>query len=176
MSVQLRLATVNDVASLAELGRTTFIETFGHQYTAQDLNAFLEKVFAIDSVRSDMEIPGMTICVAVDDSSQFIGYCKIGPIKVPVVPQHLPAWELRQLYMRKSHQSRGVGSQLIQWALNEFEQRQAASIYISVWSENTGARKLYERFGFEVVGSYQFMVGDHADDELIMARFPINHN
>lgn len=171
MSVSLRLATIHDAHDLAELGRTTFIETFGHQYTPEDLNAFLERVFSVDSVRSDMEIPGMAICVAMDDSSKFIGYCKIGPVKVPVVPKVLPAWELRQLYLLKTHQSQGIGSKLIRWAMDEFEQRAAASVYISVWSENTGARKLYERFGFQVVGNYQFMVGEHADHEFIMARF-----
>ena len=30
------------------------------------------------------------------------------------------------------------------------------------------ARRFYERYGFEEVGKYVFMVGNHADDDRIM--------
>ena len=50
------------------------------------------------------------------------------------------------------------------------------TLWIGVWSENYGAQRLYARHGFEIVGEYSFMVGDHADRELITrrpARLPV---
>ena len=34
--------------------------------------------------------------------------------------------------------------------------------------DNHRARRFYERYGFEAVGRYDFMVGTHADEDLIM--------
>jgi ribosomal protein S18 acetylase RimI-like enzyme len=39
-----------------------------------------------------------------------------------------------------------------------------------VWSENTRALRFYAEYGFTKLGQYQFMVGDHADQEWIMRR------
>ena len=43
MNTSIRRATPADAASLAALGTFTFIETFGHLYTPEDLQAFLEE-------------------------------------------------------------------------------------------------------------------------------------
>jgi ribosomal protein S18 acetylase RimI-like enzyme len=43
-------------------------------------------------------------------------------------------------------------------------------LYVGVYSENFRAQELYRRYGFEKVGEYHFMVGDHADLEWIMRR------
>ena len=41
MTTIIRRAVPTDTATLAELGTTTFIETFGHLYPPEDLQAFL---------------------------------------------------------------------------------------------------------------------------------------
>ena len=43
-------------------------------------------------------------------------------------------------------------------------------LYVGVYSENFRAQELYRRYGFEKVGEYRFMVGNHADLEWIMRR------
>ena len=35
-------------------------------------------------------------------------------------------------------------------------------------SANHRARRFYERYGFEEIGVYTFMVGDHADEDHLM--------
>jgi len=42
--------------------------------------------------------------------------------------------------------------------------------YLSVFSENLGAQRLYSRYGFEIFHEYHFMVGNHADEEFLMRR------
>ena len=46
--------------------------------------------------------------------------------------------------------------------------RGAKKIYLSVFIDNRRARRFYERHGFEAVGSFAFMVGTHADEDVIM--------
>jgi RimJ/RimL family protein N-acetyltransferase len=39
-----------------------------------------------------------------------------------------------------------------------------------VYTDNPRARRVYERFGFELVGPYAFMVGNQADEDIIMRK------
>jgi len=56
------------------------------------------------------------------------------------------------------------------WALDEARRRGAKELYLTVYVDNHRARRLYERYGFAVVGRYDFMVGGHADEDLIMRK------
>ena len=37
-----------------------------------------------------------------------------------------------------------------------------------MYVDNHRARRFYERYGFEAVGRYTFMVGNHADEDHLM--------
>jgi ribosomal protein S18 acetylase RimI-like enzyme len=56
----------------------------------------------------------------------------------------------------------------MEWVLAEARRRGAAEMYLSVFTDNPRARRFYERYGFDYVGRYAFMVGTHADEDLIM--------
>jgi RimJ/RimL family protein N-acetyltransferase len=44
----------------------------------------------------------------------------------------------------------------------------ADNLYLSVFTENHRARRFYEKYGFEPEGTYAFMVGTHADEDVVM--------
>ena len=41
-------------------------------------------------------------------------------------------------------------------------------LYLSVFTDNHRARRFYSRYGFIEEGPYQFMVGNHADEDIVM--------
>src|SRR5262245_48941332 len=45
----LRRATPRDAAALSDIGAATFVETFGHLYPPEDLNAFLAKTYSLEA-------------------------------------------------------------------------------------------------------------------------------
>ena len=66
-----------------------------------------------------------------------------------------------------------AGSALLAPALRWLEREGPRPVWLGVGSGNPGAQRLYERHGFSRVGEYAFMVGSHADHELIYRRPPL---
>ena len=99
-----------------------------------------------------------------------IGYVTACPAHLPH-PDVAPGdGEIQRLYILRGYQGGGRGTLLLRTALEWLEREGPRTLWIGVWSENYGAQRFYARHGFEIVGEYSFMVGDHADREFITCR------
>jgi ribosomal protein S18 acetylase RimI-like enzyme len=54
------------------------------------------------------------------------------------------------------------------WALETAGAMGAGEMFLTVYTDNHRARRFYERHGFEYIGPYTYMVGNHADEDIIM--------
>lgn len=154
-----------DAARLAELSTRAFTETFGHLYRPDDLAAFLEKL-SEPRWAAELSDPGFRVRIAEADGVA-AGFAKIGPPSLPIAPRG-PAAELRQLYVLRPWQGAGVAPVLMEWAIAVAREIGAADLYLSVFVDNPRARRFYERYGFERIGTYAFMVGAHEDEDDLM--------
>lgn len=162
-----RDARENDAADLAEIGRDTFVETFGDLYPPTDLKQFLDANFTAEAMRADLRDPQVEVRVCYA-GRRMIAYCKIGPCKLPTEHVPAPALELHRVYVSQARQGVGVGRILLTWAIDRAQQRAAKSLFLGVWQGNERAIALYKSRGFDIVGTYKFVVGDTRDDEYIM--------
>jgi ribosomal protein S18 acetylase RimI-like enzyme len=62
----------------------------------------------------------------------------------------------------------GIAKVLIEWVIDRARDRRADHLYLSVFTDNHRARRFYEKYGFEPEGTYAFMVGTHADEDIVM--------
>ena len=99
-----------------------------------------------------------------------IGYVTACPAHLPHPDVAPDDGEIQRLYILQGHQGGGRGTALLTTALDWLERDGPRTLWIGVWSENYQAQRFYARHGFEIVGDYSFMVGDHADYELITRR------
>ena len=165
MTVTYRDASKDDAAALKALFAESFVATFGHIYRPADLDAFL----AANSKakwRTNLSDPEVAIRVAETDG-QLAGFVELAPKQLPHETS-APALELRRLYLRREAHGTGIAHALMSWALDEAARRGAQELVLSVFVDNHRARRFYERYGFETVGRYDFMVGTHADEDLIL--------
>jgi GNAT superfamily N-acetyltransferase len=160
-----RNAVPDDAETLSRLGAETFTETFGHLYTPENLAAFLEN-HRPERWRAELADPAFRVRLAEEDGSA-AAYAKLGPPSLPFEVRR-PCIELRQFYVLGPWQGRGIAAELMRWALGEARTAGAEEMYLSVFVDNHRARRFYARYGFEMIGTYHFMVGSHADDDLIM--------
>ena len=165
--VTYRRAIPEDAETLSAIGAETFVETFGHHYPPAHLKTFLESAYPLSGSQADLANPGVEILFA-ERGGRVVGYCKIGPCRLPVDTGGEPCIELHRIYLRAEAQGLGVGRALLDWTLARARARGAANVFLGVWSENPRALAVYRARGFEAVGGYQFAVGETLDDEIIM--------
>lgn len=163
--ISYRNATPADAALLSDLGKRTFVETFGHLYSPEDLEIFLEN-HSVLAWQNELADSTIEIHLAFDGDIP-AGYAKIGPPSLPFEPVGRPA-ELRQIYVLKPWQGAGIAAHFMDWVIARAHARGADSLYLSVFTDNHRARRFYEGYGFEFVQPYAFMVGTHADEDLIL--------
>lgn len=165
MTIAYRDAGPCDWSLVDRLFRTGFCETFAHLYSTEDLDAFLNK-FTEEAWRGELADARYAFRIA-EDAGDPVGYVKLGPSELPVEAEE-PSIELRQLYILKPWHGRGIADELMRWALAMARERGVGEMYLTVYTDNHRARRFYERYAFSYVGPYRFMVGQHADEDIIM--------
>ncbi len=172
--MQIRPLNSTDVdtyaAPLSELGAATFTDSFGHLYTPEDLAAFVAKNHSETAHRRIIQSSDYKTWVAVDNNRLF-GYLTLCPNDLPCDPPQENAIELGRLYIRQRQQGLGLGQTLLDSAIDYAREAGYQAMVLSVWAENFGGHRFYQRNGFEKIGEYQFPVGNHLDDEWIMRRY-----
>ena len=171
MTTKIRRATPDDATNLAELGRVTFIDAFGHLYTPEDLQAFIEESHSVAAYARALANPDYALWLAERDGVA-VGYAQAGPCGLPHADARPGDGELKRLYLLRSAQNGGVGLALLHVALEWLEREGPRTLWISVWSENYGAQRFYGRHGFEHAGEYEFIVGEQRDREFMYRRKP----
>ncbi len=166
----IRRAGPADVALLADLGTRTFIETFGHLYRPEDLQAFLEQSHSEAAYARTLGDPRYALWIAERGDGRAIGYAQAGPCGLPHPDARPEHGELKRLYVLADEQNGGTGGRLFAEALRWLERDGARTLWISVWSENHGAQRFYARHGFEFAGEYAFVVGAQRDREFMLRR------
>ena len=160
-----RDGALDDAELMSRLGARSFAETFGHLYSPGNLTVFLQN-HRPENWAEELGDPAYAVRIAQDEDMP-VGYAKLGPPSLPFEVTG-PTAELRQLYVLKPWHGMGLGAVLMDWAIDEARRRGAAQLFLSVFVDNQRARRFYARYGFEQVGTYDFMVGTHADLDLVM--------
>lgn len=162
-----RTAGVEDSALVADLFERSFVETFGHLYASEDLAAFVRGITP-RSFAEEIADPKFAIRIAEVDG-QPVGFAKLGP---PSLPVETPPGtiELRQIYVLGPWQGTGIAQQLYDWAECEALERGATHVQLTVYVDNHRARRFYDRRDFVECGRYDFPVGNHVDEDIIMRK------
>ena len=166
----LRAPVLEDAPALARFGRDSFVAKFGYLYSPENLSRFLDETHSAANVAREIADPGMAIRV-VEENGALIGMCKL--LLDSSLKEHgtaLCPLEIKQLYTAPTRTGQGIGAALMDWAMEFARTHGADEVQLSVWSENFGAQRFYQRYGFQKIADIDFWVGDHRDEEFLFAR------
>lgn len=162
-----RDASASDLAAIDAVFRRSFCDTFAHLYRPEDLAEFLGQ-FTPEAWAEEYHDPRYRFRLA-EIAGEVVGFVKLGPSALPIETNRR-AIELRQIYVLGDHHGSGIASALTDWAIEQARSLRFEELYLTVYTDNHRARRFYERYGFAAVGRYDFMVGSHADEDIIMRK------
>lgn len=166
---EVRRATVDDAAMLAEMGARTFADTFAADNSEADMEAYLADAFGPAIQAAQLRDPANVFLIAyVDGSPAAYARLRFGPPPA-CVPGTAPV-EIVRFYAEREWIGRGVGRRLMRAALQLAEDRGCDVVWLDVWERNPRAIAFYEKCGFAVVGTAEFVLGDDVQHDLLMAR------
>lgn len=164
---QIRISNINDVDLLCEIGSKTFIETYGHQNTPEDLKKYLEEKFNKKQISEEILTP-KTIFLLVELENEIIGYAKM---RVNLVENpDMKSLEIERIYISKDYHGQKYGAMLMQKCIDVAIENNYESIWLGVWEHNPKAINFYQKWGFEIFGEHIFQLGDDAQTDFLMKK------
>jgi GNAT superfamily N-acetyltransferase len=168
-NVTIRLATVNDAERIADLSRQTFYETFSPDNTKENMDKFLNEQFTRGRLITEVGKPENIFLLAYSDGD-IAGYAKLRDAERPKQLQEYHTLEIARLYVLKKMLGRGVGKVLMQNSLDIAAELKKKIVWLGVWEKNLRAIEFYNRWGFEVFGEWEFLLGDDVQRDFLMKK------
>src|SRR3982751_1380163 len=108
-----RVAHLDDAALLAELGASTFAETFEAENTPEDFAAYMKAAFGENIQRAELADPDTTVFFA-EREGDTVGYVMLRERKPPGSVGLDDALEIARFYARQRALGSGGGAALLQ--------------------------------------------------------------
>ena len=168
MKVQIRSASEQMVSELTILSRQTFIDAFEKDNNEKDFYAYVNEAFRKATIRQELADPEAVFFAAYEQGS-LVGYLKLRSDRTPSQLTQESALELQRIYVQQSAIGKGIGTQLMQTAL-DYAQANHFTTLLGVWEHNPRAITFYEKWGFRTFSSHLFMMGNDPQTDLLMKR------
>ncbi len=170
MTWRLRRAGPSDAPALSLVASATFLDTYASVLTGADIVAHCTTKNSIAVFEAWLSDPRTIVTLAEYEPGHApIGYTVITAPDFPIETSETDT-ELRRIYLMKQAQGSGLGAALMARALQDAAAQGDKRILLGVWDQNTRARAFYERQGFKVIGTRQFMVGTSLHEDPVYAR------
>ncbi len=169
MPPTIRRATRQDAAVLADLGARTFYDAFANDNKPEDIDSYVAQAFAPEQMAAELADPRSTFML-VQMNDQAVGYAKLYTGKAPACVDDPRPIELARIYVDQQVIGRGLGAALMRACLEEAQQAQCSVLWLGVWEQNDHARAFYRKWGFNVVGTKTFVVGQDVQNDVVMMR------
>jgi len=176
---KVRKALLQDAPQIASVGIRTWTETFGHSVEPHELTAFLEEAYSLEATTKDISDPKKDFFVAttahpdVNGGEVIAGFALLTRGTTEPCLKHLPTSktiELQRIYIQSDYQGQGV-AKLLSLQLEDIARKEGYTyMWLGVWEENHRAHRVYERFGYNKMGSHDFDVGGNVQLDWIMVK------
>jgi len=166
--INIRQATATDAPLLADIGTKTFLESHGHSAPAADIEAYVSKTYAIETVAEELNDPG-NIYHLLYDEDRAIGYSKIIFNRPHPLINDSAVTKLERIYLLEEFHDRKLGLTLLEYIVTLSSKENQTGIWLYTWIKNLRAIKFYEKNGFTIIGKADFQLSTtHANPNHVM--------
>ena len=169
MGLNITIVPINDshIASLQQIGRQTFAETFAESNTAENMAKYLEEAYSHEKLIAELNDPNSYFYFAML-GEEVIGYLKVNMGSSQTELKDNDALEIERIYVTKEFHGKKVGQLLFDKAIQVAKEQQVAYVWLGVWENNKRALQFYTKNGFVEFDQHVFVLGDEAQTDIMM--------
>jgi ribosomal protein S18 acetylase RimI-like enzyme len=169
MPTYIRKCLPDELDTLWAIARETFDETFRPMNHPETFEKYLADAFNPEKLLGELQNPGCSFYLIYSDET-LAGYLKLNKTPAQSDINDPDSLEIERIYVRKSHQGKGLGRVLLEFAMQQALEMKKESIWLGVWEKNTAAIGFYKKMGFREAGKHSFRMGDELQTDFIMKR------
>lgn len=168
MSLHVKKASLNDASLLADIGSTTFYDTFHSFHTKEDMEEYLQTAYSLSTIQKYLQDPTIYYAIAYHQETP-VGYLKLKFASTHSLLKGKQV-ELEKIYVVHAEFGKGAGKLLIDHALELALENKCDTMFLGVWEENHRAVAFYKKYGFEVFTTRTFQLGQNLCDDFLMKK------
>ncbi len=166
MVQHVKQAGISEAGVLSSLGAKTFYDTFRPYNSEEDMQSYISKAYAIETITTNLSNPNIHYFIYKADGVS-AGYIKL--IEHATYPGLTgKTIELEKIYVLASHFGTEAGHLLMQTAIHHSQAGLFDTLFLGVWEENKRAVRFYEKNGFEVFATREFQLGSRLCHDFMM--------
>jgi diamine N-acetyltransferase len=169
MTINIKKCTLEDLHILQEISYETFNETFKHQNSPENMNAYLEKAFNLNQLEKELSNSSSEFFF-IYFNSEVAGYLKINTNNAQSEELGNESLEIERIYIKNKFQKKGLGKHLINKAIKIAIERNKKKIWLGVWEKNEKAIGFYKKIGFVQTDTHSFYMGNEEQTDFIMTK------
>jgi ribosomal protein S18 acetylase RimI-like enzyme len=168
-TVIIQKLTSADADTLLILSKETFFHFFAHLNKPEDMEAYSSLAFTPHKIKSELSNPDSHFFFAMLNG-EIAGYLKInyGPAQSEF--QDPAAVEIERIYVLAEHHGKKIGHQFIEFTFQEAAAKNLQYVWLGVWEHNQKALAFYQKQGFEIFSSHEFVLGSDRQTDLLMKK------
>jgi ribosomal protein S18 acetylase RimI-like enzyme len=169
MTMNIKMCTLEDLHKLQEISYETFNETFKHQNSPENMNAYLERAFNLKQLEKELSNISAEFYF-IYSNEEIAGYLKVNTNDAQTEIMGNNSLEIERIYIREKLHKQGLGKYLLNTAIEIAIERNKDKIWLGVWEKNESAITFYKKMDFVQTGIHSFYMGNEEQIDFIMTK------
>ncbi|MCE7062390.1 GNAT family N-acetyltransferase [Dyadobacter sp. CY343] len=162
-------ASVEGLATVQQISRETFFETFAEANTEADMQKYLAENFGEVKLTEELNNPDSQFYIAWLGENP-VGYMKLNTGEAQTELRDTSSFEIERIYVKSDYHGKKVGQLLYDKALAVAQLEQKIYLWLGVWEKNPKAIRFYEKNGFVVFDKHIFKFGEDEQTDIMMKK------
>ncbi len=169
MELTFKKCISDDIHILHDFSYRTYNETFAHMNTPSNMEAYLEQSFNLNRLHSEL-LDNNSLFYLLYADGELTGYLKLNESPAQTDINDIQSLEIERIYVAKEFQGKGLGSVLMNMAVDIANMRKKIYIWLGVWEKNDKAILFYKKNGFYKFGTHSFFMGEDEQTDFVMRK------
>src|SRR5689334_21667220 len=169
MKIKVLTANPSQADIISSIGKQAFGSAFGNLFNSkEELCEYLDYTYDVAKISKSIEKENNVFFVAFVENVP-VGFAKVKKNSLNDQIESIAQMEFQKIYVLPYYHGSGAGPALMQTVLDLADQVCPDYIWLDTHISNAKAIRFYEKYGFQKIGKYYFMIGSQMFEYHLMS-------